>query len=185
MSVSALPLPRPAIDAATFEIAAENLAGAVAVVAWGGAQPRGVLVHTVSVLSSKPPRILFAVDKREPEHDALLLEQACSVSLLNAEDREEADRFVRRAEPEDRFPAGRWGLRSDEPPQLIGSLAHFSGVIDQKIDAGSHSLFIVRVCNAAVRDSAPLVYFHNAFHSLPAASAGAGIAPRIAPRITP
>jgi flavin reductase (DIM6/NTAB) family NADH-FMN oxidoreductase RutF len=43
---------------------------------------------------------------------------------------------------------------------------HFSGFIDQKIDAGSHSLFVVRVGAAAVRNRTPLVYFDREFRQL-------------------
>ena len=82
MSILTLPLPQPAIGAQAFHEAAAHLAGAVAVVAWGAAAPQGLLVHTISVLSVEPARVLFAVDKGEPEHDALLLQQECGISLL-------------------------------------------------------------------------------------------------------
>jgi flavin reductase len=165
-----LPLPRPVVDAQAFSEAAAHLAGAVAVVAWGGARPRGMLVHSVGVLSAEPARILFALDKEQTGHDALLLEQECGVSLLGGGDEAEAEGFARQDGGRDRFQADRWLVRADAPPQFLGSLAHFAGFIDRKIDAGSHSLFVVRVNVAAVRRRTPLVYFDHAFHPLHPAS---------------
>jgi flavin reductase (DIM6/NTAB) family NADH-FMN oxidoreductase RutF len=173
MTILTLPLPRPVIDTSAFDEAAAHLAGAVAVVAWGGATPRGLVVHTVSVLSMEPARVLFAVDKGEVGHDALLLEQECGISLLAGDDEAEAERFIRHDGAPERFQADRWTVSADAPPRFIGSLVHFSGFIDQKIDAGSHSLFVVRIGAAAVRHRAPLVYFDRGFRQLQPAQVSA------------
>ncbi len=41
-----------------------------------------------------------------------------------------------------------------------------TGFIDQRIDAGSHSIFILRIGQAEVSDQIPLVYFDRTFHRL-------------------
>jgi flavin reductase (DIM6/NTAB) family NADH-FMN oxidoreductase RutF len=166
MTILTLPLPRPAIDQQTFQDAAAHLACAVAVVAWGTDAPRGLVVDAVNVLSTEPARLLFGVAKINAEHDGLLLTQECSLTLLTSAEEDEAETFGRPDRAARRFSSDRWRLSQDRPPEFMGGLVRFSGFIDQKIDAGSHSLFVIRVGVAAVHDAPPLLYFDRSFRRL-------------------
>jgi flavin reductase (DIM6/NTAB) family NADH-FMN oxidoreductase RutF len=161
-----LVLPQPALDVAAFKAAMGHLASGVALVAWGGAEPKGILVSSLTVLSTQPARVLFGVEKSQPQHGALLAAQRCSISLLGEGDEDEAQRFSGDEPQSSRFASGRWRIANDSPPQLTDSLVRLDGFIDQRIDADSHSLFIIRVGSAVVRHETPLVFFDRAFRRL-------------------
>jgi len=175
VSVLTLTLPRPSVDEEAFREAMSRLASGVAVVAcWDGETPRGLLVSSLTALSTEPPRVLFCVKKNASAHGALLAAQECSLTLLSEDDRREAERFSRSDLAHERFKTGIWRLDRDRPPQRHGGLVRLNGFIDQKIDAGSHSIFILRVGEAKIGASPPMVYFDRAFHRLfPFADGGA------------
>jgi flavin reductase len=161
-----LTLVLPTVDDAAFAAAMDHLASGVAVVAWGGDQPKGLLANSLTILSNRPPRVLFAVQKSHAQHDALLAADRCAISLLGEGDEDEARRFWSEDSQRARFASGRWRVSPDGPPELTDSLVRLEGLIDQRIDAGTHSLFIVRVGEAVVRDVTPLVFFDRAFRRL-------------------
>lgn len=168
---SLLVFPRPTASDQIFAEATSRLAGSVAIVTWQSGAPDGLLVRTVSLLSTQPPRVLFGVAKDARGHDSLLGAAACALNLLSEADEDEAERFTRAGRADARFPADRWRVGDREPPRLLAGTAHLSGVIDHRIDAGSHSLFILRVEEADVNDRAPLVSFDRGFRRLAQAAA--------------
>ena len=172
MTILTLTLPRPTVDEAVFRDAMAHLASGVAVAAcWDGEEPRGLLVSSLTALSTEPPRVLFCVAKTASAHNALLKAQECSLALLAEADRDEAERFSQRDRAGDRFDPRQWELTPEAPPRRLDALVAIQGFIDQKINAGSHSIFIVRVTAADVLDHAPLVYFDRAFRRLAAIEA--------------
>ena len=52
------------------------------------------------------------------------------------------------------------------PPLRQTALAAFAGPVHCRIDAGTHTVFILDVTEAASRVADPLVYFERAFHTL-------------------
>ncbi|MEI9889324.1 MAG: flavin reductase family protein [Caulobacteraceae bacterium] len=170
---SSLVFPRPAVDRQAFDDAVARLAGAVAIVTWWDEAPRGLLVRAVNLLSTRPPRVLFGVDKDDFGHETLLRTDACALNLLSDADEAEAQRFAQ-AGPPDRFSPDRWRLSPDQPPRIAAGAVYLSGGIDQKIDAGSHSLFVVRVETAEIKNRAPLVYFDRGFRRLAQSPPSAG-----------
>jgi flavin reductase (DIM6/NTAB) family NADH-FMN oxidoreductase RutF len=164
---SSLLYPIAAADPRAFADAAARLAGSVAIIAWEGASgPEGLLVRTVSLLSTRPPRVLFGVEKDALGHAGLLQTEACAINLLSDADEDEAERYVREELRDERFSPTRWRLQDGRAPRLQASAAHLTGVIDQRIDAGSHSLFVLRVEDVDARDQSPLVYFNRGFRRL-------------------
>jgi flavin reductase (DIM6/NTAB) family NADH-FMN oxidoreductase RutF len=167
MSVMPLTLPRPLVDAGAFREAMARLASGVAVAAvWDGETPRGLLVSSLTALSTEPPRVLFCVKKTASAHGSLLAAKECGLSLLAEDDQGEAERFSRSDLAHERFQAATWRLDRDRPPEHLEGLVRLSGAIDQKIDAGSHSIFILRVSEAEASERTPLVYFGRDFHRL-------------------
>ena len=158
--------PRPAVPDQAFVEATSRLAGAVAIVTWQIDAPGGLLVRAVNLLSTRPPRVLFGVAKEAPAHDALLRAETCALNLLSETDEEEAERFSRASPVQARFPADRWRIESDQPPRLLAGAVYLSGTVDHRIDAGSHSLFVLRVDAAEVNDCSPLVAFEHGFRRL-------------------
>jgi flavin reductase (DIM6/NTAB) family NADH-FMN oxidoreductase RutF len=158
--------PQPA-DEVVFRNGLAKLASGVAIVAcWADGQPRGLLVSSLTGLSTQPPRILFCVRKAAGAHDALLRAESVSLSLLDHEDVDEAERFSSSARASERFNRSGWRLDRNQPPERLGSLATFAGPVRSRIDGGSHTIFILDVTAARARDADPLLYFERAFRKL-------------------
>ena len=161
-----LVFPQPTVDGRAFIDANARLAGAAAIVTWHGDSHGGMLVRAVSLLSTRPPRVLFGVDKKDPGHADLLQAQTFAINLLSDADEEEAERFSRNAAAQTDFPSDRWLAPADQPPRLVASPLHLLGFVDHRIDAGSHSLILLRVSSSETTDGAPLVCFDHGFRRL-------------------
>lgn len=167
MTILVPPPASPSVDEAAFRETMARLASGVAIAAcWDGAAPQGLLVSTLTALSTEPPRVLFCVKKTASAHGAFLTADECSLTLLGEEDRREAERFSQRERAHERFDKTSWRLTPGAPPRFRGGLARVAGSLDQRIDAGSHSIFILRVSQADAGRSSPLVYFDRNFHRL-------------------
>ncbi len=156
----------PSADPATFKDGLARLASGVAVAAcWADGRPRGLLVNSLTGLSTEPPRVLFCVRKAASSHDALLAAPAISLSILASDHAAEADRFSRSGLADERFGKA-WRLNPVEPPALTDALVSLSGPIHCRIDAGTHTVFILDVSVTDSRAAAPLVYFDRGFEAL-------------------
>ena len=151
----------PWADPATFKDSLARLASGVAVAAcWTPKGPRGLLISSITGLSAEPPRMLFCVRKATSSHGALLGADAVGLSVLAADQQAEAERFSRQDLTHERFGAA-WSLDPAAPPVLPRSLATLSGPIRSRIDAGSHTVFILDVSIVTTRSGPPLVYFER------------------------
>lgn len=163
---------RPTAHAASpvgpaFRDAMARLAGGVGVVAcWNGEAPAGLLVSSIAALSAEPPRVLFCVQKTARSHEALFRSRQCSLNILAEADVDEARRFSDSARTSERFEAGRWVLDPAVPPRCLTALSSVSGTISHRMDAGSHTVFVLNVREARSRDAEPLVYFNRAYAGL-------------------
>jgi flavin reductase len=144
-----------------------QLASAVSIAAcWDGERPAGLLVSSLTPLSAEPPRILFCVQKQLRSHDAFLRADACSLHVLAEPDLDEARRFSDAHRHAERFDPAGWSLARTEPPRYRFALIALVGRIGHRIDAGTHSVFIVNLTETDVRDGAPLVYAQRRFSGL-------------------
>lgn len=110
--------------------------------------------------------MLFCVRKAAGAHGPLLLADRCSLSVLAEHDGDEAERFSTPERAAERFASADWRLRPGEPPVYEGALIGLAGLISQRIDAGSHSVFILDIEAVQTRDAQPLVYFDRAYRAL-------------------
>lgn len=151
-----------------FKDALANLASGVAIIScWDDAAPRGLLVSSITGLSVEPPRFLFCVRKEAASHEALLRAETCGVAILSAGDHEEALRFSSSARSSERFAPSRWDLNHQDAPAYLGGLSTATCRIDSRIDATTHSVFVVTAITLAVAHSAkPLVACARGFHGL-------------------
>ena len=156
----------PPAEPAAFKDGLARLASGVAVAAcWADGRPRGLLVNSLTGLSTEPPRVLFCVRKAASSHDALLAAEALSLSILASDHTAEADRFSRSDLADERFGSA-WRLNPVEPPALTDALVSLSGPVHCRIDAGTHTVFILDVSVSDSRPAAPLVYFDRGFEAL-------------------
>jgi flavin reductase len=157
----------PPADPDAFRGGLAKLASGVAVVAcWADGKPRGLLVSSLTGLSTEPPRLLFCVRKAAAAHGPLLRAEAIGVSLLHSDDRQEALRFCSSELAAERFAAERWRLDLHAPPIRAEALATFTGPVCSRIDAGSHTVFILDASRVDVRQAEPLVYFERGFRDI-------------------
>jgi flavin reductase len=119
---------------------------------WDGSTPRGLLVSSITGLSVDPPRFLFCVRKEASSHDVLARPDRCGVAILAEHDEAEALRFSSSSLSHERFDPSRWRLAGETPPTYRGGLSTTACEIDQRIDTGTHTVFIV---TAASVDLAP------------------------------
>jgi len=162
--------PAALADAVRFRDAMARMASGVAVVACTDEnRPRGLLVSSMTSLSVEPPRMLFCVRKAAGSHDALVRARRCSLSVLSDADADEADRFSTATDATDRFGSDAWRLEAGHPPVHTGAMIGLTGVISQRTDAGSHSVFFLDIETIAIieaRAARPLIYFGRAFRTL-------------------
>lgn len=137
--------------------------------------PVGVLVNSLTSLSAQPPRVLFCVGKVEPAHPALLEAEAIGLSVLAGDQQAEADRFAGPDASPGRFGRG-WTLSPNAPPRLADALASVEGWVRSRIDAGSHTVFVLDVTAAATRPGTPLIYFARSYLSAAQADEAAALA---------
>lgn len=149
---------------ADFKEVLAHLAGGVAIIScWDGDAPRGLLVSSITGLSVEPPRFLFCVRKEAGCHDALIRAAECGVTLLSADDQEEAWRYASSARAAERFSPERWRLSSEAPPAYRGGLASARCVIGSVADAGTHSILIVTAAESTLSPAQPLVAWNRGF----------------------
>ena len=150
-----------------FRDAMSRLATAVGIAAcWEGSRATGLLVSSITPLSVEPPRLLFCVQKSTRSHDAFLRAAECSLNVLSDADRIEAERFSTAARHWERFAPETWSLDRAAPPRYRAALIAIQGTIDHRMDAGTHSVFVVNVERVSTGEGGPLVYFDRGYSSL-------------------
>jgi flavin reductase len=150
-----------------FRDAMSLLAGGVAIVTcWDGETPRGLLVSSITGLSLDPARVLFCVRKASSSHNALLRATRCGVAILAEGDEREAERFSQSDLSHERFDPERWILQPDSPPRRRQALIGLEGAIGHRIDAGTHTIFILNVREVRHGRDKPLIYFDRNFRRL-------------------
>ncbi|ADG10506.1 flavin reductase [Caulobacter segnis] len=163
-SRSAAPVQADFPKQADFKEVLAHLAGGVAIIScWDEDTPRGLLVSSITGLSVKPPRFLFCVRKEAGCHDALVGATECGVTLLSADDQDEAWRYASSARASERFSPERWRLSPEAPPAYRGGLASARCVIDSIADAGTHSILIVTATESSLSPAQPLVAWNRGF----------------------
>jgi len=157
---------------------AARLAGAVSIVAGQDeAGPFGLVVSSLTVLSIEPARMLFCIRKAASCYARLLAAEMLSLTVLGAEDEDEAAAFTARDPLAQRFASDRWSLEGARPPRFDGGLVALEGDVFQRISAASHTIFILNVEQSRHEEAEPLLYFNRSYRRLSA------VEPK-APRLT-
>jgi flavin reductase (DIM6/NTAB) family NADH-FMN oxidoreductase RutF len=161
--------------AADFRDAMRRVASSVTLITTRDAKgaPHGMAASAVIPVSMDPPSILVAVNRNSGLHPTLSAEGRFCVNLLASEHQPLLGAFSQSARRAERFTSDDWGDGSDALPNLATSPAAVSCEVDQRVDYGSHTLFIGRVTGVRLtcEHNAPLVWFEGA---------GTSIAPRAA-----
>jgi flavin reductase (DIM6/NTAB) family NADH-FMN oxidoreductase RutF len=139
-----------------------RLVCSVGVVGWRSeGRSAGALVEAITVLSAFPPRVLFCLPKSAPRHNSLLKADRCSVNLLTEGDLATATAFA--SDAEQPFDLTAWSTDAPNPPRYLQALAVLYGTIGARMDAGTHSAFVLNLDTAELREGAPLVAFDHRY----------------------
>lgn len=142
--------------------------GVTIVTVTANGERHGLTVSAFASVSPDPPLIAACIDHK---HRAWpLLEQpnaVFAVNVLAADQREISDRFAW-VKDEDRFLVGNWTTATTGAPVLANALAWLDCTIEHRHPAGSHTVYIGRVVDAAVPrpEEAPLVYWNREYRRL-------------------
>ena len=143
-----------------------RVASSVVVVTTDGtAGCHGATVSAFSSVSADPPMILVCLRSGSRIAEAVAANRNLCVNVLPQHRHDLANRFAGREDHlvEDRFSGVEYyGVRG-AAPQIDGATI-FSGLVEQIVPAGSHSIFICQV--QSVRDgcAAPLTYLDGTYH---------------------
>ena len=128
--------------------------------------PVGLLVSSIAAVSAEPPRILFCVPKTVRSYNTLLRAHRLSLNILAESDRTEAERFSSAERAIERFDPSIWKLDPGAPPRHRAALVGLSGAVGHRLDAGTHTVFILNVDDVSIQHAGPLVYFDRRYASL-------------------
>lgn len=156
----------PGALALAFRDAMRRVASSVTLVTTRDAQgtPHGMAASAVIPVSMDPPSLLVAVNRSAGLHPALSAEGRFCVNLLAGEHHPLLGAFSQSSRRAERFASRDWDVDADALPCLSTAPAAVSCEVDQRVDYGSHTLFIGRVTGVrlAGRHAEPLVWFDGA-----------------------
>jgi flavin reductase len=145
------------IDEARFKAAMRCMASTVTVITSRlGAVTNGMTATAVCSVSATPPSILVVVNQSSRSH--ALIEQGGSfaVNVLSAEQAALARHFATKAEDSLQGAEHRTGVTG--VPVIEGCAAQLECVVETRVVAGTHTIFIGRVVAAQQTDRLPLMY---------------------------
>ena len=132
----------------------------------GGAH--GMTASAFTSVSLNPPLIVIIVDKRWRSHGYILDAGIFCVNILAEDQADVSDRFAgRQGDLPDRFAGLATRSARTGAPWLSDCLAWLDCVVQERFDAGDHTLFLGRVVAAGVNrpDVQPLVYYDTRYGS--------------------
>jgi flavin reductase (DIM6/NTAB) family NADH-FMN oxidoreductase RutF len=136
----------------------------------------GMTANAVASISIDPPLMMASINRTSETHGAIIGSHAFSISILAADQRALAECFAQRttAVKLTRFCDAAWHEAETGSPILEGALAYFDCRIVQRLDAGTHTIFIGEIVAAGYREDAePLLWFGSHFRSIAPADAEA------------
>jgi flavin reductase (DIM6/NTAB) family NADH-FMN oxidoreductase RutF/predicted ester cyclase len=135
--------------------------GVTIVTTMEGAAPTGLAVNAFSSISLDPALVLFCVGRTSRTYPRLFAGDAVGVNVLARDQRELATRFA--VSGGDKFERVDWSLGQNGAPLLAGCAARLEGVIETRIAAPTHTIFITRVTGMETFEREPLIYLDGAY----------------------
>lgn len=160
---------RPPVRAEDFVAAMGLVATGVSVVTTDGPAGRfGLTVSAVSSVSAEPPLVLVCINRKSPAVAALEANGVFAVNLLAAAHQAYAETFSGRPREGNPFDFANHDWREGETglPLVTDATAVFECAMHDRLDAGTHRIFIGRVLAAHRGQPDPLVYCNRAFRRI-------------------
>lgn len=131
--------------------------------------PYGLAVNAFASLSLKPPLVLVCVSSTSSTYQRLLETNIFAVNILAHDQEPIARRFAQSGG--DKFKDFAWRAGTHGAPVLHGVSAHLELRVQQRIPAGTHTIFIGVILEAIPNNRPPLVYLDGSFFDGTALSA--------------
>lgn len=157
------------IDPADFRMAMARFPGAVTIVtAQVGSERRGITATAVCSVTAEPPSVLVCLNRRTGTFAAVAETGKFNVNLLAGDGGEVAMRFAGQGgvTGEDKFAAGNWVKDQRGLPILRDSIVSLSCDVTERMETGSHFVFIGEIIAIETGEGAPLIYEQSRFHRL-------------------
>ena len=121
----------------------------------------GMTASSVCSLSLEPPMVVVCLNRQIPTQTAVSNAGVFAVNILSEKQGWLAERFGSRRD--DKFDAVEVVRGNSDVPVLAGSLAHLRCRVVEKVEAGTHTVFMAEVTEVFSDDGRPLAYYRGAF----------------------
>jgi flavin reductase (DIM6/NTAB) family NADH-FMN oxidoreductase RutF len=164
--------------AAQTKLALRRLASAVAVVTCrDGATRHAMTATAVNAMSMQPPSMIVCVNRASAFHGAISHADSFAINILHRSQERISTGCGGRLRGEDRFGFGGWSEESGVPV-LPEAQACIVCAKDERVDYGSHTIFLGRVIFVGIHGTVdPLIYVDGHYTGLPADDFAAPSAP--------
>jgi flavin reductase (DIM6/NTAB) family NADH-FMN oxidoreductase RutF len=126
----------------------------------------GLTATAACSLTTAPPSVLVCVNRSSQTHDYIANSGRFCMNALAEQHRDVANVFAgaTRLEGEAKFAHGTWISSDDRPPRLADALVSVECEIVQRVEAGTHTIFIGRVLETkSAFELRPLIYADRKF----------------------
>lgn len=130
--------------------------------------PRGLTSNAVTAVSAEPPLLLVCIDQHSNTLSAVRHSRAFVVNFLAAGAEELAIRFS--SKDPDKFEGLRWtasSLAVGAPILEDHVVAHAECIVNRRVRAGDHWVFIAQIEHGVVYRGTPLMFFRRHFAPWP------------------
>jgi len=139
-----------AVDPQTFRTAMGRFPGAVTIItARSAAERRGITATAVCSVSAEPPSLLVCVNRKTGTCASIDESGIFNINLLQ--------------DPSSELD---WDEDSRGLPILKDALVAFCCEVRERVDAGSHAIFIGQIVDIRLGEGVPLLYERSRFHRL-------------------
>jgi flavin reductase (DIM6/NTAB) family NADH-FMN oxidoreductase RutF len=126
--------------------------------------PHGLTVSSFASVSLDPPLILICLGHAVSVIEIFRAASNFGINILGEGQQHLSERFARKGE--DRFEGLEWYPGSTGVPLLPQVLAAIECIVERRIAAGDHDIFIARMVGAQVAGGEPLVHFRGCYRRL-------------------
>jgi len=135
-----------------------------------GPQPWGTTVNSFTAISLDPPLIMVAIGKERSIHPIIERTKHFAVNILGEDSQDLSDCFAGAPSslPRSAFCNADYDLGEAGLPVLEAAIAYLSCDVDQRIEAGDHTIYLGHVIETGCRDETgwPLLYFRRRYLSI-------------------
>ena len=133
-----------------------------------GAKTNGMTATAVCSVSAVPPCILIVVNQTNRSHALIAEAGTFAVNVLSADQADLAQHFARKSDDPLQGVNTRAGVTG--VPMIEGCAALLECVVQQRIAAETHTVFIGRVVATKYTERLPLMYWNGGYFELTAKS---------------